>query len=146
MSEITVTYCPEYTPDKNDAAFYTYPVIETVATVETDERWIEVACVGEMRIHHPNGNIIRYSEDLPWNGIHNDDDLNNLTKDDEAFEIWQSNSWFELFDTNGMALGDVWSGNVYYTVDEAVEACKVLLQEPEFLEEFPCLKRSAVVE
>lgn len=146
MSEIKVTYCPEYTPDCNDAAFYTYPVIETVATVETDKRWIEIACVGEMRIHHPNGNIIRYSEDLPWNGIHNDDDLNNLTKDDEAFDIWQNNSWFELFDSSGRGLGDVWSGNVYYDVREAVFAATELIQDPEFLEEYPCLKRSAVVE
>lgn len=134
----TVRYCDYYDTSRNDPSFYTWDSPEWVATVEIEDRLLEAWVVGEMRINLPNDEIIRYADDLFNNGITTDEQLNNLTENDDAFDIWQNNSWIELRDYEGEWIGDVWSGHIYHDIPEAVEAMEMLLQEPEFISEFPC--------
>lgn len=141
-----IRYCDYYDRERSDPAFYTWNESEWVATHEFEGRAIEVWCVGEMRINLPNGNVIRYADDLRDNGINSNEDLYNLTKDDDAFDIWENNSWLEIRDYEGEWIGDFFSGHIYHDVEEALDACAELLQDPEFLAEYPCLIPANVVE
>lgn len=141
----TVRYCDYYDESRNDPAFYTWDGPEWVATVETDGRALEAWTVGEMRIYLNNEEtIVRYADDLFSAGIDTDEKLRAV--DDGSWDTWINNSWIELRDYEGEWIGDVWSGHIYHDVNEAVEAMKALLVEPEFLAEFPCLKPADVVE
>lgn len=142
---INVRYCDYYDPSRNDPAFYTWDSPEWVATVEVDDRSLEAWVVGEMRIQLPNEEIIRYADDLPWAGLVNDKDLYALSDKDDSFDVWINNSWIELRDYEGQWIGDVWSGHIYHDVQEAVEAMKALLTDPEFLAELPCKNPDYVV-
>lgn len=141
-----IRYNQGYQRECSDPAFYTWDSPEWVATYEFEGRALEIWTVGEMRINLPNGNIIRYASDLHENGIHTNEDLYNLTKDDDSFDVWVNNSWLELRDFDGEWIGDVWSGHVYHDVEEALDACAELLQDEKFLAEFPCLIHANVVE
>ena len=134
----TIRYCMYYHPARKDPAFYCWNHDEYVATLQTDERWIEVWAVGEMRINMPNGDVIRYTDDLYNAEIYSDFQLHNLDKNDDTFDIWENNNWFELRTYDGEWIGDVFSGHVYHDVEEALDACAELLQNEEFLAEYPC--------
>lgn len=145
-----IRYNQEYTREKSDSAFWTWDSPEWVATYEFEGRALEVWCVGEMRIHVPDshesgGGIIRYADDLRQYGIHNNKDLEEFSNKYANDDIWQNNSWFELRDYEGQWIGDVFSGHVYHDVEEALDACAELLQDEEFLAEYPCLIPSDVV-
>ena len=133
-----IKYCDYYDETRNDPSFYTWDSPEWVATVEVEDRLLEAWVVGEMRINLPNDEIVRYADDLFNNGITTDEQLNSLTEDDGAFDIWQNNSWIELRDYEGEWIGDVWSGHIYHDITEATQAMIALLNEPEFISEFPC--------
>jgi hypothetical protein len=135
-----VVYNSYYQKDRNDPAFYTWDSPEWVATVHLDEKSLEIWSVGEMKIYLENEEIIRYSDDLISNGIDTDEKLFDIPS-----EAWHNNSWLELRDYEGEWIGDVWSGHVYHDVQEAVDACLALLQEPEFISEFPCKNPHFVV-
>ena len=137
-----VRYCDYYDESRNDPSFYTWDSPEWVATVETDGRALEAWVVGEMRINLPNEDMIRDRNDLTTAGILTDEQLYAL--DDGSWDIWVNNSWIELRDYEGEWIGDIWSGHVYHSVNEAVEAMKALLINEEFLAEFPCLKPEEV--
>lgn len=136
----TVKYCDYYDESRNDSAFYCWNAHEWVASVYIDDRCLEIWAVGNMRINLENGNVIRYADDLRDNGILSDSDLEQISND-----LWENNNWLELRDYEGEWIGDVWSGHIYHTVDEAVEAVKELLTNEEFLSEFPCKNPDYVV-
>jgi hypothetical protein len=140
-----VRYCNYYDPSRNDPAFYTWDSPEWVASVEVDGRALEAWVVGEMRVHLPNEDIVRYTDDLISADIDTDEKLLKLTEDYPTIDMWQNNSWIELRDYEGQWIGDVFSGHIYHDVTEAVEAMKELLQNPEFLSEYPCLVPEDVV-
>lgn len=135
-----IRYCNYYDETRNDPAFYTWDSPEWVASVEIDGRALEAWVVGEMRINLPNDEIIRYGDDLNHNEIYSDSDLENVPS-----ECWINNSWIELRDYEGEWIGDVFSGHVYHDIPDAVEAMKELLNNSEFLAEYPCLISSDVV-
>ena len=142
-----VRYCDYYYETRNDPAFYTWDSPEWVATVELNGRALEAWTVGKMRIYLDEGDtIIRYTDDLLAYGIDTDEKLYKLTEDDDAFDIWENNSWIELRDYEGQWIGDFFSGHVYHSVKEAVEGMMELLENPEFLAEYPCLIPADVVE
>ena len=138
-----VRYCSYYDESRNDPAFYTWDSPEWVASVEVDGRALEAWVVGEMRIDLPNEDIVRYADDLISADIDTDEKLHAI--DDGSYDIWINNSWIELRDYEGQWIGDVFSGHIYHDVTEAVEAMKELLQNPEFLSEYPCLISEDVV-
>ena len=138
--KIRTKYCHYYDPTRNDPAFYTWDTPEFVAAVEVDERGLEAWVVGEMRIDLPNEEIVRYADDLENNQIYTDEQLFELSSD-----FWQNNSWIELRTWEGEWVGDVFSGHIYHDIPEAVEAMKELLQNPEFLAEYPCIIQEDVV-
>lgn len=142
---ISITYCDYHDSSRNDPAFYTWDSPEWVATVRVDDKLLEAWVVGEMRINLLNDEIVRYADDLFNNGITTDEQLNSLTEDDGAFDIWQNNSWIELRDYEGEWIGDVWSGHIYHDITEATQAMISLLNNPEFVSEFPCKNPDFVV-
>jgi len=141
-----VRYCNYYDTTRDDPAFYTWDTPEWVASVEIDGRALEAWVVGEMRIDLPNEDIIRYTDDLISAGIDTDEKLNKIGNEDDSFDAWINNSWIELRDYEGEWIGDFFSGHVYHSVSEAVEAMKELLKNPEFLSEYPCLISESVVD
>lgn len=143
--KIRTKYCHYYDPTRNDPSFYTWDSPEFVASVEVGERGLEAWVVGEMRIYLPNDEIVRYADDLENNEIYTDEQLFKLTEDNPELDVWQNNSWIELRTWEGEWVGDVFSGHIYHDVQEAVEAMKMLLQEPEFLAEYPCVIQEDVV-
>lgn len=136
-----IRYCNYYDETRNDPAFYTWDSPEWVVTVEIDGRALEAWTVGEMRIYLPNDEIIRYADDLNHNEIYNDEDLYKVDDD-----YWINNSWFELRDYEGQWIGDVFSGHIYHSVQDAIDGMKACLSDPEFLSEYPCLIPADVVE
>ena len=138
--KIRTKYCHYYDPQRNDPAFYTWDSPEFVASVEVGERGLEAWVVGEMRIDLPNEEIIRYADDLENNEIYTDEQLFELSSD-----FWQNNSWIELRTWEGEWVGDVFSGHIYHDIPEAIEAMKELLQNEEFLAEYPCIIQEDVV-
>ena len=130
----SVRYCEYYDESRNDPAFYTWDTPEWVCTVEVKDRLLEVWSVGEMRINLPNDSIVRYADDLFSAGIETDEDLYEI---DEA--CWVNNSWLEIRDYEGQWIGDVFSGHIFHDVNEAISGCAALLEEEEFLAEYPCL-------
>lgn len=135
-----VRYCSYYDESRNDPSFYTWDSPEWVASVEVDGRALEAWVVGEMRINLPNEDIVRYTDDLISAEIDSDKKLEELSSD-----FWENNSWIELRDYEGQWIGDVFSGHVYHDIPEAVEAMKELLDNSEFLSEYPCLISESVV-
>lgn len=139
-NKMIVRYCHYYDETRDDPSFYTWDSPEFVASVTDGIRQLEAWVVGEMRIDLPNDEIIRYADDLNNNEIYNDEDLYKVDN-----ECWINNSWIELRDYEGEWIGDIFSGHIYHSVSEAVEAMKELLKDPEFLAEYPCLIEADVV-
>lgn len=141
----TVAYCDYYNESCNDPAFYTWNQPEWVCTVYVEDKCLELWTVGDMRINMPNGDVIRYADDLFYAGIDTDEKLHKISDEDEAFEYWINNSWLEIRDYEGQWIGDTWSGHIWHDVREGIEGCIALLTEPEFLAEYPCKNPNYVV-
>ena len=101
---------------KQSAEFY-------VHTADSQSLWegdrYYVIRNGEMRICY-NDAVIRYTDQLESAGITDDDTLEKLM-DSEEFDVID-NPWFEVVD--GQDPYD--DGEVYYTLDEAVERAQHL--------------------
>lgn len=139
-----VRYCNYYDTTRDDPAFYTWDTPEWVASVEIDGRQLEAWVVGEMRIIMHDDGIVRYTDDLMHYEIDSDEKLEKLS--DDGDDVWHNNSWIELRDYEGQWIGDIFSGHVYHSVSESVEAMKELLKDSEFLSEYPCLISESVVD
>ena len=138
-------FCHYYDETRDDPAFYTWDTPEFVASVEVNGRGLEAWVVGEMSIYLPNDVTIRYADDLENADIYSDTQLHEIGRTDETLNAWEHNSWIELRDYEGEWIGDIFSGHIYHSVSEAVEAMKELLNNSEFLAEYPCLIEADVV-
>ena len=83
----STAYCDYYDVDCQDPAFYTWNSPEWVATRYVGNRMLEVWTVGDMRVSMPNGDVLRYADDLRWAGIKTDRDLENIDPNS-----WENNS------------------------------------------------------
>jgi hypothetical protein len=136
-----ITYYDAYHPEQLDSAFYVEDS-NVLASVSDGERRIGVFCVGEMRILFPEGGVenptpdyrvLRYTSDLLEVGIDTDSKLSDFTDYwlERGFDVWVNNSWFELFDLDAEVSGEDIEGEVYHSIDEAVDACVQILTSPE---------------
>ena len=125
-----IIYTSEYKKDRQDSAFYTWDGPEWVATAYFEDKALEVWTVGEMKILLPNDEgYIRYTDDLINYGITNDEQLQEFS--DKYSDSWIHNSWFEIRTTKGEWIDDGFLAHVYHSVEEAVDACLELMQNPE---------------
>jgi hypothetical protein len=117
------------TPEKQDAVFYA-GVMDTVAVVSNENGNVEVVSAGDTRAlvwpsqeSHDNGDtnftIVRNGFGWADVGIASDADLRSA----ELRTEWEMNSWFELYDPRM----DSYTGDVFHTVDEAIEGAKAHL-------------------
>ena len=124
-----------------DSAFYV-DGFGVLASVSNGERRLGVFCVGEMRILFPEGGVenptpdyqtLRCTADLLDVGIDTDSKLSDFTDywRERDFDVWVNNSWFELFDLDAEVSGEDIEGEVYHSIDEAVDACVQILNSPE---------------
>lgn len=129
-NKFMITYAADYAKDKQDSAFYTWDGPEWVATAYFEDKALEVWCVGEMKVLLPKDDgYVRYTDDLINYGITNDEELQKLS---DSYEVdWIHNSWFEIRTTKGEWLDEGFLAFVYHSVDEAVDACLELMQNPE---------------
>jgi len=72
---------------------------------------------GEMRILH-NDDIIRYTDDLEYNGITTDEQLEKLYQDHKVM----NNPWYEIEEDN--VESENFSPDVYHTLSEAIAAAE----------------------
>lgn len=136
-----ITYYDAYHPEQLDSAFYV-DGFGVLASVSNGERRLGVFCVGEMRILFPEGGVenptpdyrtLRCTADLLEVGIDTDSKLSDFTDywRERDFDVWVNNSWFELFDLDAEVSGEDIEGEVYHSIDEAVDACVQILTSPE---------------
>lgn len=119
-----VTYLVEQNPDQTDSAFYCWSGgWEVLATIKSGDREFHIGSNGEMRINLPDGDVIRYTEDLLSAGIDTDEKLAEFSAKYANHDVWVNNNWFEFYelDTN-----DEW-WEVCETIEEAVNAVITIL-------------------
>jgi hypothetical protein len=119
---IQVTYSTLYQEDQQSACFYTDHLdVQWIATIEKDDKCVEVWRVGEMRLWLPDddgGTLIRYSDQLVENGITTDDELEMAGRGANPLD-WQNNPWFELYDPMAQEWLSVVTHDVYDAVYQA---------------------------
>lgn len=119
--DITVEYQYTANPEQTDSAFHCWSGDwETLAIVTAGERKFVVGSNGEMRIHAPDNEVWRYTDDLLSAGIDTDKKLSEFSEANP--DAWVNNNWFEFYEVDGE---DSWE--VHDTVEEAIEAVKEIL-------------------
>lgn len=107
---------------RNDPAFYVVGGMNTVAIISANgDDLFSVCCIGEMRLDLPDGKVLRYASDLPYENIETDNDLYSIDG-----ECWSNNAWFEIFDeeAGGGSLGEIChdvADAIQYALDLAEE-------------------------
>ena len=128
---VTIKYHPDYSKDAQDAVFYTDT--DCVACVSNGQLGFHVRVCGDTKAYVWNDEIdkageedpiatVRFGDEWATVGIHTDEDLGNA---EDRIE-WVNNSWYEVFADNTED-EDVFDGEVYHTVDEAIEAIEIEL-------------------
>lgn len=112
---------------KDDPAFYTYYGTHTlVCTVHHNNRSVEVAVDGEMRVYdNESGEEARNADYLSVLGLHTDDDIVASQSGDKY--QWLNNTWFDLYDANEMNDGHL--DCVHFSLSEAIEQAVALCAE-----------------
>ena len=119
--DITIEYHYTANPEQTDSAFHCWTHgWETLATVKAGGREFVVGSNGEMRIHAPDNEVWRYTDDLLSAGIDTDKKLSEFSEANP--DAWVNNNWFEFYEVDGE---DSWE--VHETVEEAIEAVKEIL-------------------
>lgn len=121
--DITVEYQHTANPEQTDSAFHCWSGDwETLAIVTAGERKFVVGSNGEMRIHAPDNEVWRYTDDLLSAGIDTDKKLSEFSEANP--DAWVNNNWFEFYEVDGE---DSWE--VHDTIEEAIEAVKEILAQ-----------------
>ena len=112
---------------KDDPAFYTYYGTHTlVCTVHHNNRAVEVAVDGEMRVsNEESGEEARNGDYLSVLGLHTDDDIVASQSDDKY--LWLNNTWFDLYDANELTDGHL--DRVCFSLSDAIEQAVALCAE-----------------
>ena len=134
--DVTIEYayvCPE---NQQDSAFHTMSAdFEGLATLTYRTRVVYVCRAGEMRIEVPqfdadgewsHSDTIRYTDDLESIGIDTDEKLAELSEKYQDYDIWQNNSWFEVYSD------DYPDGEIYHEFNEAIKGALEFIKDDEY--------------
>lgn len=128
MSEITTTYSPGFSKDAQDAVFYAGN-FDCVVCVSNGKRGFHVRVCGDTKAQvwssveaaetgkDDDYKTVRSGDEWEYVGILTDEDLSAA----EDRITWDNNSWYEIFADNTED-EDVFDGEVYHTVEDAVAA------------------------
>ena len=122
--------------DRKDAVwFYGENCIATATLTQGEKNYsLDIYCDGETLLRVPylnedgtpdesNLQYLRYENEFESAGIHNDADLEAISKKFENFDIWVHNSWFDLY-VEGEHLDAV-----THEIPDAVAQAQAVLEE-----------------
>lgn len=132
--DVTITY--EYVVPENqqDSAFHTFgPDFNVLATLTYKDRTLLMGVNGEMRLEVPlfdadgewcGSETIRYCDQLADIGINTDNELYKFTNEYQDYDVWQNNSWFEVWSPDNYNIDWAVYHEFYEAIDDAVEMIK----------------------